>query len=465
MRLIDEEEIEIQKLKNKKIKKIIMVLIILLLILGIALIALITYGMANPTKVTTYIDGKLVQNFDEIVDFSTDENGQTQIYIPIREFASYLNSVNPEFGYQTFKGDYNPKTEEDNKCYVIRSGYEVAVYTEKSKTIYKVNLQKRSQEYEECHIDKDVFASNGKLYASAKGIEKGYNVSFSYDEQKKTIRIYTLDFLINSHQLNLEGKVIGNYGQMKMDAKNYTDCKSIFDNLLIVQAANGKYGIVRTNNYSSFILEPQYDNISFINDSSMFLVESNGKLGLFSEDGRRKINLIYDQVTSMGQDSDLYVVKSNNMYGVVDGNGNIIIYPEYEKIGIEVSSFSYNGIKNGYILLNKLIPVYQNKGWAFFDTKGKMITDGFIYEAIGCSRVRSGNNIYPLLEVPGQDMIVVQDKDKKYAFMNLSGDDSMLPFVFDEVYIKMSGGEASYWMTYREKEYEVLKYLKQGVIN
>ena len=164
MRLIDEEEIEIQKLKNKKIKKIIMVLIILLLILGIALIALITYRMANPTKVTTYIDGKLVQNFDEIVDFSTDENGQTQI-----------------------KGDYNPKTEEDNKCYVIRSGYEVAVYTEKSKTIYKVNLQKRSQEYEECHIDKDVFASNGKLYASAKGIEKGYNVSFSYDEQKKTI--------------------------------------------------------------------------------------------------------------------------------------------------------------------------------------------------------------------------------------------------------------------------------------
>ena len=94
-----------------------------------------------------------------------------------------------------------------------------------------------------------------------------------------------------------------------------------------------------------------------------------------------------------------------------------------------------------------------------------MITDGFIYEEIGCSRVRSGNNIYPLLEVPGQDMIVVQDKDKKYAFMNLSGDDSMLPFVFDEVYIKMSGGEASYWMTYREKEYEVLKYLKQGVIN
>ena len=137
MRLIDEEEIEIQKLKNKKIKKIIMVLIILLLILGIALIALITYRMANPTKVTTYIDGKLVQNFDEIVDFSTDENGQTQIYIPIREFASYLNSVNPEFGYQTFKGDYNPKTEEDNKCYVIRSGYEVAVYTEKSKQFIK----------------------------------------------------------------------------------------------------------------------------------------------------------------------------------------------------------------------------------------------------------------------------------------------------------------------------------------
>ena len=135
MRLIDEEEVQAQKIRNQKTKKIIIITISLLLILCCVIIAVIAYRLENPTQITTYIDGKKVNNFDQILDFSTDENGQTPIYIPIRDFSSYLNAVNQEFGYQTFKGDYNPKTEEDSKCYVIRQGYEVAMFTKKSKII------------------------------------------------------------------------------------------------------------------------------------------------------------------------------------------------------------------------------------------------------------------------------------------------------------------------------------------
>ena len=460
MKLIDEEEIERKKARTEKIKKLIIVLIVLLLVLCAVVVGLIIYRMNHPTTITTYIDGKLVQNFDSILDFQTDEYGQTRIYIPIRDFATYLNTANAEMGYQTFRGDYSPKTEDENKCYIIRSGYEVAVFTGGSKVIYKVNLQNNETDYEECYIDQEVFASNGKLYASSQGIEKGYNVVFSYDEAKKIITIYTLDYLIQTHQAALEGKTIGNYGTMEI-VESYANWKSVFDGLLIVQSSNGKYGIIETEDYTSFILEPQYDEISFISNSSTFLVSSNQKVGLFSEDGRRKINLVYDQIISMGQDSDLYVVSSNGMYGVVDENGNILIYPEYTQIGIDVSSFSYNGIKNGYILLNTLIPVLQQDKWAFFDTRGNMITNGFIYTTIGCTNIRSGNNIYPLLEIPDSNVIVVGDEYGQYSFMDITGDDTMLPFVFDEVYIRTSGGENSYWMTYRGNEYEVLNYLKQ----
>ena len=100
--------------------------------------------MYNPTRITTYIDGVKVNGFDKILDFSTDENGETQIYIPIRDFATYLNAVNTDFGYQTFKGDYNPKTEDENKCYVYRDKYEVAMYTKKSKIIYKAFLMEKA---------------------------------------------------------------------------------------------------------------------------------------------------------------------------------------------------------------------------------------------------------------------------------------------------------------------------------
>ena len=161
----------------------------------------------------------------------------------------------------------------------------------------------------------------------------------------------------------------------------------------------------------------------------------------------------------MGKESNLYKVKSNDMYGIIDGTGNIILHPEYEEIGIDVSPFSYNGIKNGYILLDKIIPVKQNDKWGFFDTKGQMITDGFKYEKIGCSDITKINNVYELLEIPDYNVIVIGDEYGKYSFMDTSGKDTMLPFVFDEIYIKSTAGELSYWMKYNDKEYDVLKNL------
>lgn len=461
MRLIDEDEIAAQKLRNQKTKKMIIIIISLLLVLCAIIIGIILYRLENPSKITTYIDDKVVSGFDGILDFSTDENGNTQIYIPIRDFATYLNAVNSTFGYQTFQGDYNPKTEDSNKCYTLREDYEVAIYTNKSKVIYKLDLQNKSEEYQECNIDKDIFQNNGKLYASVDGIEKGYNVSFSYDENKKVIKIYTLDYIEKLHEAALEKKTIGDYGQLEID-ENYANWKSIFDGLMIVKASNGKYGITKTNDYTSFILEPQYDDIKFINDSSVFSVESNKKVGLFTEDGKRKIDLAYDNITSMGQDSKLYMVETNGMYGVVDENGKTIVYPEYDKVGIDVSSFSYNGVKNGYILLNELIPVLREDKWGFFNKNGKRISDGFKYQNVGCSSVKSGNNIYPLLEIPDYNVIIVSDEDGKYSFMDKTGNDSLLNFLFDQIYIKTSEGKESYYMTFRGKEYDVLKYLKQA---
>ena len=103
--------------------------------------------------------------------------------------------------------------------------------------------------------------------------------------------------------------------------------------------------------------------------------------------------------------------------------------------------------------------------WAFFDKNGKKMSDGFKYKSIGCSGVRSANNIYPLLEIPEYNVVAVSDEEGKYAFMDTTGNDSILNFLFDEMYIKVSEGEQSYWMTFRGKEYEILKYLKQSSDN
>ena len=465
--MMEYDEIEEQKLKNKKLKRIIIISIIILSVLIVVLLGLIYYKLENPSNITTYIDGVKVENFDKIIDIQTDEKGETQFYIPIRAFATYLNSVNSEFGYEDYDGDYDIKTENADMCNIVRKKYEVAVYTKGSKIIYKKNLQKDSKEYEECIADKDIFMNNGVLYASKDGIEKGYNVIITYNDKKKIINIYSLDLLVQN-QIKLFAKEnYGNYGTLEYEEKDLNNNKSILEDVLIVKSANKQYGLL-TGNHKKFILEPKYDKISYIPDSKCFLVESDGKVGLFTKDGTRKIGLIYEDIVSMGKNSNLYVVKSNNQFGVVNANknenDNIIIYPQYDEIGIDVTSYAYNGVKNGYIIFDELIPVKQDKLWALYNINGERVSNGFKYSKIGCSNIKNGNNIYALLQIPDVKAIAVCDESNKYGFIDLKGNE-LSPFVLEHIYIKTSNGIDSYWMSYtvngEEKELNALDYLKQ----
>lgn len=461
------DEIEEKKMKTNKLKKIIIVSIIILSVLAVLLVALIIYKKDNPTYITTYIDTIKVQNFDKIIDIQTDENGETKFYIPIRQFSAYLNAVNEEFEYEDFDGEYDIKTENTDSCHILREGQEVAVYTKGSKIIYKKNLQTSNNEYEEYTIDKDIFMNNNMLYASQDGIEKGFNVIITYDQKKKIIKIYTLDYLAKQQNLILKDKVYGNYGTFDFPSDNLDNNKSIFEDVLIVRAsANGKYGLL-SGDYENLILEPKYDNINYIPDSKTFSVESNGKVGLFDKDGTRKIGLEYDSITSMGKNSNLYIVKTNNQYGVVNANKNesdkTILFPEYDQIGIDIKDFSYNGVKNGYIILNQLIPVKQGNLWAFYDKNGKQVSNGFKYTNIGCTKIKSGNNVYPILQIPEANVIAVSDQSNKYGFMDLNGNDNIVAFVLDRIYIKTSEGNDSYWMSIisngEEVERNVFDYL------
>lgn len=210
------------------------------------------------------------------------------------------------------------------------------------------------------------------------------------------------------------------------------------------------------------ILEAKYDGIKYEQSNSSFYVLTNQKTGMISTEGKTLIKPEYESLLLIDSKNRLYLAKKNNLYGVINETGKEIIYIENEKIGIDVSNFSYNGVKNGYILLDKLIPVMQNKKWAFYDLKGNMVSNGYIYDAIGCS---AGNtsNVYGLLIVPDYDMIVVQ-KDKKYSLMTENGEENILPFSFDSMYIKVSSGKEYYYMQYNGKNYDIVGTLeKKGV--
>ena len=225
--------------------------------------------------------------------------------------------------------------------------------------------------------------------------------------------------------------------------------------MLVVQGENSKYGVINVGTGEA-ILEAKYDSIKYIQYASAFMVQSNNKVGIISAKRESKVPLLYDKLQLIDKDENLYLAQKGNLYGVIDIDGRVIIHLEYDKIGIDTDDFKNNGIKNGYVILNKLIPVKQDNKWAFFNLEGDKITE-FDYDKIGYNNTGNKNQ-YSLLTISDYNVIVV-GKDKKYSLMQVDGTE-IYQFVFDEIYIQVSGGKVSYLMSYNNgKTADVIEHL------
>ena len=432
MNLID-ESLEPKKTDNtKKISKIILISIILLIIAIIAIFGVIVYIQGNTTKL--YIDG--AQKDKVLQMMVTDTDGT--IYFPIKDIADYL-------GYESYNGEYKDKSEEASKCY-IQSENEIANFSLNSEKIYKLSIADKQANYEYVYAKKPVKAMNGKLYITSDGLEKAFNVSFNYNESTKRIYIYTMPYLIESYST----KVL-DYGYTGID-DNFTNMKAVLNSMLIVTKgdnSNLNYGVIDLQ--GNAILEAKYDNIEYLQDTNEFLVKSNNKVGVISAKKQTKIQLLYDDLELVDSDLGLYLAKQDNKYGIIDSNGNVKIYIEYDQIGIDISKFEKNGIKNKYIIANNLIPVKKNNQWGIFNKNGKQLID-FQYDSLGY--IASNNkDAMNLLIIPNYDVVVVC-KDKKYGLINSQGQ-TISAVVCDDIYMSISGGQTHYYMNYNDTRYDI----------
>ena len=182
MQWYDEEK---NKQKDKKINKMLTASISVTFIIIIVLIFLIILlKKEDGKKLKVYIDGAQNKEILSMLDFEQDANGNVNILLPIKDISQYL-------GYKAYNGEYNNATEDTNKCYVSaikeNTTYEeIANYELNSNILYKLDLSDNNREYEYLELDSKVIEKNNKLYTTMDGIEKGFNVSFEYDKEKKS---------------------------------------------------------------------------------------------------------------------------------------------------------------------------------------------------------------------------------------------------------------------------------------
>jgi len=408
--------------KKSKVPMILGICIAVLVVLTILIVVAIVYLQSTIT--TIQINGQRNATIEEILHFEHTEKG-VEIYAPILKMTQF-------FGYEGYIGDYKNKSEDSSKCHVTCEG-ETAMFTSGSNILIKIS---EDEELEYVTLDKEVFEKDGELYTTIDGIQNAFNILFSSDEEFKNIKLYTMDYLLQTYATNL---------QLEEYSTEFVDKKAILEGKIIVEQ-NKQVGVLDVVN-KQYVLEPKYESITYLPATSDFLVKSNGKYGVMTNDATVKISTIYDEIKTMDNLKGLYSVKKNNAYGVVNTDGQVIIEPEYKKIGIDMKKYAQNGVENPYILLDEIIPLQNSEGlWGLFNIKGEKVAD-FKYTGIGCQDLPVSNS-YPTVVIPSYKIIVVQ-ADKNYNIVSTSGEEIIPGNLLNSVYIKLdvTTKQNKYYMT------------------
>lgn len=436
-----------EQLKAKKWMKIIGVILVILLLISIALIGLMYYIQETQLKIT--IDGKSNTKLQDIL--LIEESGK--VYVPIRQFAAYV-------GYDSYSGDYKQYAEDETKCYV-QCSHEVASFTMNSDKIYK--LLTDGNDYEYFTIDEPVKMINGILYTTIEGAQKAFNIAFNYDQEKNQITIYTLPYLVTYwSSKNTNSAIAG-------DEAIFSNQKALLYNMIIVKNTDEFYGVYDLSGKE--ILGTKYASLEFVESTKEFIVTTpEKKMGIMAYDAKTKIantkiSPEYDEIKQIDKDTGLYLVTNNKKQGVINNSGNIVIYLEYDQIGVDSSKYSSNNIKNQYLLYDNCIPVKRDNKWGIFDKNGRKILN-LEYDDLGCSvgvGTTGGNSVSTnnILLIPDYEGIVVK-KAELYGVVDSQGK-QLVPIALKSIYSTTSFGEDTYYMIYNEQVMNVISYIQKYV--
>ena len=447
--------LEEKQRKNKKIMKIITIIIVILLIISIALFGVIYYLGLKQFKFE--IDRKSISNSPKNLFLFEDD----EVYVSLKDIAELI-------GYKYYNGGYKQYSEDTSKCY-LECDDEVVTFEQDSATIYKTPVGEIDYTYFD--LQEKVKRENDKLYISSKGLQTACNLQISYDSENNKITIYTLPFLANYYTSRYKNAGL---------AENFNNKKALLYGLLVVQNVDNtnknvspkdiRYGIHNLNNEE--IVGMKYTDIDFIEGTEEFIVTTEEKkVGIITSTGETKISPQYDALKQIDKDLNLYLATTNNKKGVLERNGKILIYLEYDEIGVDTTQFPTNDIKNKYILFDNAIPVKQDGKWGLFDIKGNLILP-VDYENMGCiSKSSSDKTLNNILIIPEIEGIVVgkqyeinSKKTMLYGIYNKRGKE-LIPTWMEAVYSITASGKEEYTMINNGNSIDIIEYVNQNLTN
>ena len=400
MNLLEQDKVVKQDSKAKRMVLFAIVFLVVLLIVIIVAIAIINQLMKGEEKLS--VDGKSVKMPSSMV---YKDNETNNIYIQISTAAYYA-------GYDFYNGEYNKFTEDRTKCYVENKN-QVVSFEANAKTIYKNTLSTAGStsqtgvitntisnttgtssqaannttnnttsgtsvrgyvtNTEEYEIENPIKIIDNKLYATPEAIAKALNIYIAYSAETRTLNIQTLEYLQSYYK-----SAVVSYGYTTI-AEDFESQKSLSYGMIIV-IKDGTYGVINANTFAT-IIGTKYDKITFIESTQEFLATSEGKQGVLSNVGETRIALRYDRIGTLESRLGLYYAINDNLIGVLNRTGKVIVFLEYENLGVNRTVFNLDSLENNLILYENCIPLQKENKWGMADKDGNTILN-FEYDQL-----------------------------------------------------------------------------------
>lgn len=458
--------------KNARSKRNVVISLVFcafLIVLMVIMIAFLKYQDSITEKL--FIDDAQVQipaNFYKFVDGERFVN---------------IKALSDLFGYNYTKGVYGEYTEDEDSCY-LQNNFEVVAITAGSEkftkylelgngdntlgTLTGIEFKNENGYSESFKMENPVRYEDDTLYVSEKYISPMFNIRVEWDEYR--IKFYTLNYMLTIAQRTMASK-----GLVEVD-KFYENLRALNYGYIIVgnstsaESRSTEFGVINLLNGET-IISTKYEDITFVENSEEFYITAaNGTVGILDKNGGTVIAPSeFERISLLDDETKLYLVEKDNEYGVLNKKGEILVYAEYDEIGIDIDDFIKEEVDNRALFFGKCIPVEKDGKYGLFDIEGNHLLDA-VYDGFGyktpIKSTSSGSEQSALL-IPSYVGIngIVVNYDDRYGIFDATTGGLILPTVFDKIYSVKREGERTYYISYNGAEMELSQYLKENNLN
>ena len=212
-------------------------------------------------------------------------------------------------------------------------------------------------------------------------------------------------------------------GERKAEIKDYT-CLSINENYIIAKNSEDRYGYLDIT--GNPVIDFKYLECEDFENGKAIAIDSEGT-HIIDDKGNIVLTTTEDYLEIETPDENgLCLIRTNDGYGLIDLNGNVVVEPIYDEINnfydglakVELDElYGYINTKGEIIIpieyeeavafTDGIAPVKKDEYWQLIDTTGKSI-NGYLYD-------------YYFINTLTCDRFLVFDENNNYGFLDKEG--------------------------------------------